>query len=81
MTKFLVSDIDECSTNPCDTNADCTNTDGSFICDCAYGYDGDGINDCSDIDECATKTHDCSPVQNCENTEVFFYLTLHCYQF
>ena len=49
----------------------CTNTIGSFLCDCNLGFEGDGINDCNDIDECETKTDDCSPVQNCENTEVF----------
>ena len=27
---------------PCDENADCTNTDGSYICNCKQGFDGDG---------------------------------------
>lgn len=49
------------------------------MCDCSTGFDGDGINDCVDIDECDTKTDDCSPVQNCENTEVLNF-TLHRYQ-
>ena len=53
------------------TKGNCTNTVGSFLCDCNLGFEGDGINDCNDIDECETKTDDCSPVQNCENTEVF----------
>jgi hypothetical protein len=40
---FLI-DIDECltKTNNCDENAICTNTNGSFICDCKNGYSGDG---------------------------------------
>ena len=38
-------DIDECaddSTNDCDTNADCTNIDGGFTCECKPGWEGDG---------------------------------------
>ena len=33
------TDIDECSTNPCDHT--CTNTDGSFTCSCNNGYELD----------------------------------------
>ena len=42
---FLFSDIDECSAdlNPCDSNADCINTDGSYNCACQQGFTGDGI--------------------------------------
>ena len=40
----ITSDIDECSadSSPCDENADCTNTDGSYSCTCKQGFDGDG---------------------------------------
>ena len=71
-TEWTGNDINECDkhTHNCNLNGNCTNTDGSFICDCATGYDGNGIDDCVDIDECVTKTDECSPVQNCENTEV-----------
>ena len=42
----LTSDVDECAggENDCDTNALCTNTEGSYICRCLRGYDGDGRN-------------------------------------
>ena len=30
--------IDECEKNPCQKNADCVNSPGSYKCECAYGY-------------------------------------------
>ncbi|KAG5270641.1 hypothetical protein AALO_G00194930 [Alosa alosa] len=47
-------DIDECATNPnaCN-NGECINTDGSYRCECPFGFrlDTSGIN-CEDINEC-----------------------------
>ena len=42
---LITSDIDECSadSSPCNENADCTNTDGSYSCTCKQGFDGDGL--------------------------------------
>ena len=42
--KIIVSDVDECTTDThnCDANAVCTDTDGSFTCSCNSGYSGDG---------------------------------------
>jgi len=39
------SDVDECSTDNggCSSNAECTNTNGSFSCSCRTGYHGDGF--------------------------------------
>ena len=39
-----LSDIDECfdDTDDCVSNSNCTNTDGSFICQCGFGFVGDG---------------------------------------
>lgn len=35
--------MDECLKKPCDDNGHCTNTDGSFFCECNNGYAGDGF--------------------------------------
>ena len=37
-------DVDECTfmTHDCDENAECINTDGSFLCLCNQGYIGNG---------------------------------------
>ena len=40
---FLLSDINECDGNPCHANAQCTNTVGSFLCQCNSGYAGSGF--------------------------------------
>ena len=48
---FYSIDVDEClnlSTRTCDVNAFCTNTEGSFVCNCSLGYIGDGFN-CSEL--------------------------------
>ena len=46
----ITSDIDECSadSSPCDENAECTNSDGSYSCTCKQGFTGNGT-DCDGI--------------------------------
>ena len=41
-------EIDECLIDPCDSNATCTNTNGSYICECNTGFTGTGFN-CSSM--------------------------------
>ena len=43
---YFLSDIDECALNTdnCNSNANCTNTDGTYNCTCKKGYLGDGSN-------------------------------------
>lgn len=50
-------DINECDISlalveRCGKNANCTNTLGSFTCQCPEGYSGDPFKQCFDIDEC-----------------------------
>ena len=43
-TLCYISDINECvEQSPCDENAQCANTPGSFTCACNEGYSGDGM--------------------------------------
>ena len=42
ISPFLCPDIDECESSPCDVNATCTNTPGSYSCSCNDGYSGNG---------------------------------------
>ncbi|XP_033098103.1 uncharacterized protein LOC117102007 [Anneissia japonica] len=65
-------DINECEdSNVCDSNADCTNTIGSYTCDCVDGYESDGSNTspCTNIDECALGVSDCSVNANCTDND------------
>ena len=39
-------DIDECLDNPCHRNANCTDSQGSFYCQCYNGFSGNGF-DCT----------------------------------
>ena len=76
--QYACTDIDECSqrTHGCHSRAECTNTDGSYRCDCkegyfyryhnflklSLGYDGNGFY-CSDSDECFQRTHNCHSME------------------
>jgi hypothetical protein len=66
----VCSDEDECTddTHTCDSNAVCSNTEGSYTCACGAGYTGDG-EVCSDEDECTDDTHTCDSNAVCSNTE------------
>jgi hypothetical protein len=60
-------DVDECELgeDDCDGHASCTNTEGSYECECDDGYSGDG-QDCEDIDEC--EDDPCDSHASCDNT-------------
>ena len=42
---YIYTDIDECGTgnDNCAEQASCMNTDGSFMCTCHTGYNGNGV--------------------------------------
>ncbi|XP_069694529.1 fibrillin-2 isoform X2 [Periplaneta americana] len=74
-------DIDECDENldpPCDSNQDCRNTQGGFLCVCKTGFQLDPIlRACVDVNECQVNKHDCLPSQRCDNTIGSY----HCIRF
>ncbi|XP_066023776.1 uromodulin isoform X2 [Pocillopora verrucosa] len=53
-------DVDECSADVqiCGSNANCTNTNGSYYCSCHSGFTRSG-KECVDIDECTAGVHSC----------------------
>ena len=83
---FLYSnlDIDECNNKEsvCHRLANCTNTEGSYICHCPKKYPGDGVNECSLADntceefpcligmKCSEKLNRTDRCENC-NTSFF----------
>ena len=42
MNTIISTDINECPANPCNTNAMCFDTHGSYVCSCNDGFMGDG---------------------------------------
>ena len=45
---FCSTDIDECQlgSDSCAKNADCLDTEGSYMCTCSIGFTGDGLSNC-----------------------------------
>ena len=43
---MVISDINECDFDPCDGNAVCSDTVGSYTSMCVDGFTGDGIDNC-----------------------------------
>ena len=55
--KNKFAEIDECLDDPCDFNATCTNTAGSYVCDCNTGFTGDGDTCISEFIELISKMY------------------------
>ena len=68
------TDIDECAENShmCNVkNSNCSNTEGSYTCDCFTGYETTRNITCGDIDECLSL--DSCPINStCANTDGSF---------
>ncbi|XP_065071004.1 uncharacterized protein LOC135695686 isoform X2 [Rhopilema esculentum] len=61
--------VDECATGThnCHQNAKCSNSVGSFSCQCNQGFQGNG-SICKDIDECKENLQNCIISQICQNS-------------
>ena len=46
MYTIIISDFNECDSDPCAMNATCENTESSFSCSCNDGFNGDGLTLC-----------------------------------
>lgn len=62
----ILTDVDECSKNPCGSNAECVNKNGSFVCICREGFSGPPMQECLDINECG-KPNVCGINAKCIN--------------
>ena len=51
----------------CRSNMTCSNTEGSYKCECNTGYEKTVNDECTDSDECTTNTHDCKDGSQCFN--------------
>ena len=63
-------DINECeggSEATCGENYECFNTDGSYTCQCASGFDQNEFYVCVDVDECS-RPDTCGDNAECVNT-------------
>ena len=67
---MICDDVDECLTSNggCDNNAVCSNTLGSRMCTCKFGYTGNGTS-CENVDECLTDNGGCSSNATCSDTK------------
>ncbi len=68
---YYQSDLDECQSNDlnnCHEMATCTNTEGSFECNCNAGWEGSGVQ-CIDVDECDSGDAECHANADCTNTD------------
>ena len=60
-----------CAPHQCVWNAECTDTWGSYTCECDTGYSGNG-NNCSNDNECIDNTDNCDVNASCTDTEGSF---------
>ena len=73
MSSLSLTDVNECSTDPCSALAICLNLPGSFTCYCPQGYQFQNSSDvtsaCLDIDECLDESlNECDINAACVNS-------------
>ncbi|OWF37427.1 uncharacterized protein LOC110467400 [Mizuhopecten yessoensis] len=68
--------FDPCGSEPCKDmpDAECKMVGKSYVCQCKMGFQGDCKN-CEDIDECKTRTDNCTRYAECKNIPGSFTCT------
>nr|XP_054768408.1 mucin-17-like [Lytechinus pictus] len=61
--RMSTTEIDECSSNPCQNNATCEDVINGYICECAEGFNGTNCEE--NIDDCVS--HPCQNGGTCED--------------
>ncbi|PAA78299.1 hypothetical protein BOX15_Mlig002447g2 [Macrostomum lignano] len=61
------TDVNECDSKPCGLYGNCTNTPGSYKCTCIDGFQGNGRDDCTDVNECLSGAAKCDSNADCTN--------------
>ncbi|XP_071457956.1 adhesion G protein-coupled receptor E2-like [Marmota flaviventris] len=68
----ICDEVDECKQNPriCKGRSTCTNTQGSYTCQCLPGFELNPEDPrlCIDVDECSSGQHQCHQSAICTNT-------------
>ena len=70
--QLLVMIVDIQIAGICRSNMTCSNTKGSYKCECEAGYENTADDECIETDECATNSHSCGRNSKCSNTIGFY---------
>ncbi|EEB18651.1 conserved hypothetical protein [Pediculus humanus corporis] len=67
------TDLNECNYDRfpevCDSDFECINTPGSYLCRCKIGFEENpNTHRCEDVNECQTNQHNCLASQRCDNS-------------
>ena len=44
-SSFLISDVGECASSPCQNDGSCTEDENGYVCECTIGWEGTNCKD------------------------------------